>query len=193
MKDKKVLVVQNVSHESPGLIGEVLNDNGINFDIADLSKEEDFPNPANYSAVFVFGGPDSANDDTFKMKKEIARIEELLNNQIPYFGICLGVQTLVKAAGGKVQRSPIKEIGFRDPQGKYFEIELTSEGKQDVLFKGIKSPMKIFHLHGDTVKLNPRARLLATVKYCQNQAVKIGGNAYGLQGHLELTESMLKE
>lgn len=193
MKDKKVLIVQNVSHESPGLIGEILNDNGIDFEVTDLNKEDDFPNPINYSAVFVFGGPNSANDATSKMKNELERIKQALANNIPYFGICLGMQTLVKAAGGEVHRNNIREIGFKDPKGKIFEIELISEGSQDAIFNGIKSPMKIFHLHGETVKLTPKMRLLATGKYCQNQAVKIGDNAYGFQGHLEVTESLLKE
>ncbi|MBI2658235.1 type 1 glutamine amidotransferase [Candidatus Woesearchaeota archaeon] len=193
MKDKKVLIVQNVSHESPGLIGEILNDNGIDFEAVDLNNEDDFPNPINYSAVFVFGGPNSANDPTSKMKNELEIIKQALANNIPYFGICLGMQTVVKAAGGEVHRNNVKEIGFKDPEGKIFEIELTSEGSKDALFNGIKSPMKIFHLHGETVKLTPKMRLLATGKYCQNQVVKVGDDAYGFQGHLEVTESLLKE
>lgn len=190
---KKALIIQNVSHEKPGFVGEILNENKLSFEVVDLGKGQEFPNPKNYSAVFVFGGPDSANDDTTKMKSELARIQEALKNNIPYFGICLGIQTLVKAAGGKVQKNSVKEIGFRDPKGKYFEIELTSKGKQDALFKGIKSPMKIFHLHGDTVKLTQKSKLLAMGKYCRNQAVKVGDKIYGFQGHLEVNESLLKE
>lgn len=193
MSKEKVLIIENISHESPGLVGEILNDNGIDFEVIDLDKEDDFPNPINYSAIFVFGGPNSANDTTPKMKNELERIRQVLANNIPYFGICLGMQTLVKAAGGEVHRNSTKEIGFKDPKGKIFEIELTSEGSQDALFYGIKSPMKIFHLHGETVKLTPKMRLLATGKYCQNQAVKIGNNAYGFQGHLEVTEPLLME
>lgn len=193
MKDKKVLIVQNVSHEKSGLIGEILNENKLSFEVVDLNKGQEFPNPKNYSAVLVFGGPDSANDNTSKMKKELARIREILNIGIPYFGICLGIQTLVKAAGGEVKKNTIKEIGFRDPKDKNFEIELTNEGKKDTIFNGIQSPMKIFHLHGETVKLTPNIKLLARGKYCTNQTVKIGKNAYGFQGHLELTKSLLKE
>ena len=32
--------------------------------------------------------------------------------------------------------------------------------------------------------------LLAEGKYCKNQVVKVGDNAYGIQGHLELTPEM---
>lgn len=190
---QKILIVQNVSHEKPGLIGEILNENKLRFEIVDLDIGQEFPNPKNYSAVFVFGGSDSANDDTSKMKNELVRIDETIKNDIPYFGICLGVQTLVKTLGGNVQKNPVKEIGFRDPKGKNFEIELTNEGKKDAIFSGIQSPMKIFHLHGETVELNSNMKLLATGKYCKNQVVKIGKTAYGFQGHLEITDPLLKD
>jgi len=42
------------------------------------------------------------------------------------------------------------------------------------------------------VDLNENITLLATGKSCKNQAVKVGKNAYGLQGHFELTEEKLK-
>lgn len=109
MKDKKVLIAENISHESPGLIGEILNENEVYFDIVDLSQGHDFPNPAKYSAVFVFGGPSSANDDTAIMNNELKQIKQILSDGIPYFGICLGLQTLVKAAGGEVQKIPLKK------------------------------------------------------------------------------------
>lgn len=190
---KKILIVQNVSHEKPGLIGEILNENKLSFEVADLNKGQEFPNPKNYSAVFVFGGPSSANDQTATMNSELKQIKQILSDGIPYFGICLGLQTLVKADEGEVQRNPVKEIGFRDPKNEIFEIELSNEGKKDPIFKGIKSPMKIFHLHGETVELTSGMKLLATGRYCTNQVVKIGKNAYGFQGHLEVTESLLKE
>ncbi|MBI3027649.1 type 1 glutamine amidotransferase [Candidatus Woesearchaeota archaeon] len=193
MPKKNVLIVKNITRESPGLIEEILNENNINFDIVDLSQGKNFPGPSKYSALFVFGGPDSANDDTTKMKSEIKRIKQFLARNMPYFGICLGMQTLVMAAGGEVHKNHVKEVGFRDTNGKNFEIELTNEGKKDPIFNGIASPIKIFHLHGETVKLASNMKLLAKGKYCTNQVVKIGKNAYGFQGHLELNEPLLKE
>lgn len=190
MKNKQILIVQNVSHEKPGLVGEILNENKLSFEVADLNKGQEFPNAENYSAVFVFGGPSSANDRTAAMNSEL---KQILSGEIPYFGICLGLQTLVKAAEGEVQKNPVKEIGFLDQKNEIFEIELSNEGKKDSIFNGIKSPMKIFHLHGETVKLTSSMKLLATGRYCTNQVIKIGKNAYGFQGHLEVTESLLKE
>ncbi len=188
-----VLIVKNASGEGPGLLEEVLAKHAIACDLADLCAGDHFPEPKNYSAVFVFGGPDSANDDTPKMEEEIGRIREILGAKIPYLGICLGMQALVKAAGGKVCRNNIKEVGWRDPEGNYFEIELTEEGRKDPLFRGLRSPLRIFQLHGETVDLVPGIALLATGKHCRNQAVRVGANAYGLQGHLELTREMFED
>lgn len=78
-------------------------------------------------------------------------------------------------------------------RGEYFEVELTEEGRFDPLFAGLESSLKIFHLHGETVHLSDKMRLLATGKYCQNQIVKIADTAYGIQGHFELTPNMFAE
>lgn len=193
MKQKKILLVKNNSLECPGIVKDILKEKNICFDMIDLDNGDKFPDARNYAAVFVFGGPDSANDQTPKMKEELKRINETLDAGIPYFGVCLGMQTLVKAAAGEVYKNAMKEVGWKDPEGNYFEMELTNEGKKDLIFKGIKQRLKIFHLHGETVALKNGMRLLATGKFCINQVVKVGNNAYGFQGHIELTDSLLEK
>lgn len=188
----KILIIQNIARESPGLIGEILDEKGYDFDICD-ANENDLPNPSEYGAVFALGGPDSANDQTQKMINEISLIKDIMEAQIPFFGVCLGMQALVKAAGGEVYKNPVKEIGCKDYDGAYYEVHLTQDGKNDKIFTGIKSPFKIFHLHGETVGLKHGMNLLGTGKHCTNQIIKIGSNAYGVQGHLEVTELMLKK
>ena len=192
MKDKKVLIVKNISHEDAGLFEDILKENNIRYDIVDLSIGERFPNPKGYSAIMVFGGPDSANDDTQKMKDELKRIEETVDAKIPFLGICLGLQTLVKAMGGSVRKNGVKEVGCRDTKGNFFDIKLTKDGKNDPIFRDLDPKLRTFHLHGETVDILPEMTLLATGEYCKNQAVRIGKNAYGLQGHFELTKSKLK-
>ena len=41
------------------------------------------------------------------MKNELVFIRKVLEAEIPYLGICLGLQTMVRAAGGKVVKSPV--------------------------------------------------------------------------------------
>ncbi len=187
-----VLIVKNITREGLGLLQELLDEHSIPYYIVDLDKGELFPDPHRYKAVVVLGGPDSANDTTPKMQQELQRIRETVKAEIPYLGACLGMQTLVKANGGEVYRNALKELGWRGPDDDFFSIELTSEGRVDPLFRGLESKLNIFHLHGETVKLGPNMVLLATGKYCQVQAVRVGSNAYGYQGHFELTPEMFE-
>lgn len=153
---------------------------------------QSFPPVANYAAVVVLGGPDSANDTNSKMQNELARISDTIRAQIPYLGICLGLQTLVKAAGGRVIRSPVKEVGFIDPECGNFTVTLTNAGKQDPLFEGIGRTFNVFQLHGETVELTDTMVLLAAGKFCRNQVVRVGTNGYGIQCHFELTPSLFE-
>lgn len=186
----KVLIVNNIEREGPGLLKDILEENRIEFYAYEFEKERTFPSPKDYDAIFVFGGPDSANDKTEKILEEIQGIKEFLDKGVPCFGVCLGLQVMVKALGGKVTKNQIKEIGWRDPDKNLFKVYLTEEGKEDPIFEGIDSEFEIFQLHGETVELTRQMKVLGTGKYCKNQVVKCGENAYGFQGHLELSYDM---
>ena len=189
---KEILIIKNSTSEGPGLLVEVLKEKNVECFTVDLERRENPPPVENFGAVVVLGGPDSANDTNEKMKNELAFIRNAIDLKIPYLGICLGLQTLVKAAGGKVIKSPVKETGFIDPDGNNFTISLTDKGKQDPLFEGLNSPLNVFHLHRETVELPDNIILLATGKFCRNQVVKVGSNAYGIQSHFELTPEMFE-
>ncbi|MHB8481358.1 MAG: type 1 glutamine amidotransferase [Nitrospiria bacterium] len=186
------MIVKNCSREEPGLLETLLKNHSLPYKIVDLERGGHFPSPIDYSALIVLGGPDSANDPGAKIKNALDRIQEALAFKIPFFGICLGLQLLVKAGGGAVLKNPVKEIGFRDPENQLFEVRLTPQGEKDPLFIGIGSPFKIFQLHGETVQLADGMTLLGTGKHCRNQIVKAGALAYGIQGHVEITEDLLK-
>jgi GMP synthase-like glutamine amidotransferase len=190
---KEILIVKNSTNEGPGLLEEVLKEKNIEHFLIDLDKSENLPPLENFGAVVILGGPDSANDSNEKMENELSFIREVINSKTPYLGICLGLQTLVKAVGGKVVKSRVKEIGFIGPDGNNFTIDLTDKGKEDPLFDELQSPLKVFHLHGETIELTKNMVLLATGKFCLNQVVKVGSNAYGIQCHFELTPEMLEE
>lgn len=189
----QVLIVKNIQREGPGLLADVLNEAGITFDVVDLEAGDVFPSPLDYQALVVLGGPDSANDETSKMLNELSQIKVALDNSIPYLGICLGMQTLVKAAGGQVVRAENKEIGFIDPEGSQYTIQVTNSGKENPLLVGLPDDLDVFHLHGETVVLTDSMKLLGTGKYCKNQIVQVSDSAYGIQSHFELTPLMLTQ
>ncbi len=200
---KKALIVTNILREQPGSILDVLEKRGWQSTIVNLDQGDSFPSPTNYDALIVMGGPPSANDTseiTPWMPDEIKKIQQALKANIPYYGVCLGFQTLVKAAGGMISKSPRKEVGFRESYGeqpgKFYSIQLTEAGGKDPLFKDLPHTLPLFHLHGETVELpdtmEPKATLLATGEVVPNQFIKIGENAYGSQGHFQVTAALLE-
>jgi GMP synthase-like glutamine amidotransferase len=193
---QKVLIIQNISREGPGLLERLLREVAVEYDVADLSAGDAFPDPVNYGALIVLGGPDSANDDTPKMQNELAHIKRAFDAGVPYLGICLGLQTAVKVLGGAVVPSAVKEVGLSTPDGVPYSVSLTNLaltalGQKDPLFVGLRNHFRVFQLHGETVELTKSMQLLAVGQNCPNQIVKLRRNIYGIQSHFELTREML--
>lgn len=185
--------IKNMTHEAAGLFSAFAAHEKISSKIVDLHKGEVFPEVFSGDAVVILGGPDSANDATPKIVKELGAVRKCLQQGIPCLGVCLGLQLLVKAGGGTVFRNAVKEIGFRDPTGAWFDIKKTPEGKKDPLLEGIPDTSRIFQLHGETVGLLPSMACLAKGSFCENQVVRIQERAYGIQGHVELSERMFED
>jgi len=190
---KKILIVKNITHEGPGLLDTILERYAINSKTVDLSSGEILPDPLHYDALVILGGPQSANDKTESMQREIELASKAMKAGLPCLGICLGLQVLVKAGGGSVIRNPLKETGFFDHEGEPYVVDLTESGKEDPLFRNMSDTFRVFQLHGETVEITDTMQLLAEGVHCRNQAVRIGTNAYGLQCHFELTPEMLTE
>ena len=188
---KPLLIVQHISHEGPGLLAELIGQYALPVATIDLSKGNRYPDPRNYAAVISLGGPESANDTTPKRIAELDRIRIIIDDNIPYLGICLGMQTLVKAAGGNVHPCSTRETGLFAPDGTPFCVDLTHAGSVDPLFSGLSKTLRVFQLHGETVELQEGISLLATAKLCKNQIVRVNKRAYGIQPHFELTPGML--
>lgn len=193
MASKSVFIVKNEPRESGGLIEEFLSQRAIPFKIVELKNGEPFPDADEASAIVVLGGPASANDRTPLMTAQLAGVARALQSGTPYLGVCLGMQLMVKAAGGKVVPSQVKEIGFNDSDGRPFEIHLTFDGVRDPLFNGFRRRVyRVFQLHGETVTLMPNLTLLGSGTWVPNQVVRWGSTAYGLQCHFELTSELLE-
>ena len=144
------------------------------------------PNLVGYDAVISLGGPQHATaDDKYPyLAEEKVLIRQVMEQDIPFLGICLGGQLLAHALGAAVTRHTMTEFGF-------FEIEVTDEGKADPLFQGMPDHQLVFHWHMDTFALPAGAVWLATNENTTNQAFRVGQRAYGLQYHIELAPGML--
>lgn len=191
-RPKSVLIIQNIERERPGHIESLLAKHMLSSEIISAGNMAKNTNPSNYRAVIVLGGPDSANDVNQKMLRELDFVRRTVEEGIPYLGVCLGMQVLVKATCGSVRTNEVKEIGFRNQRnGEPYVVSLTPEGKASPLFVGLPDIFPVFQLHGETVDIVPGQKILAIGKDCHIQAVQIGERAFGIQFHPELTESML--
>ena len=184
-----ILIVKHIDIEGPGTLGDFLRSRDEDFSIVELGAGQALPaDPKAFKAVVVLGGPMNVDEeDRFAfLKPENEFIQKVLKAGVPYLGICLGSQLLAKAAGARVVKSPVKEIGW-------YQIQLTSEGRQDPLFKGFKESDPIYHWHGDMFQIPAQGKLLASASGCPHQALRVGANAYGLQFHVEVTDRSIKE
>lgn len=189
---KQILVVKNISREGPGMLAEIAQERNFELEVVEIDSNFQLPEISKYSGLVVLGGPDSANDENEKIDLELGLVRKCLEIDMPYLGICLGMQILVKAVGGHSIKSPVKEVGFLDIDGNQNQVELTIEGKSDPMFNGLPTTLNVFQLHGETVELTSDLVVLATGKHCPIQAVKYSEHAYGIQSHFELTEEMLQ-
>lgn len=182
---KPILVLQNMWDDPIGYIGELLTIYGIPFEVVDV-EQETIPDIQDYSAMIVLGGAQNANQDSKYpyLTQEKVRIRQAVEQEKPFLGICLGGQLLASALNAEVSRHTITEIGFSD-------VQLTPEGCTDPLYAHLPGSQRVYQWHEDTFALPQGAVRLATNDLTENQAFRVGRNAYGLQYHIELTSDML--
>ena len=182
---KKVLIIQHVPHEGPGIIRGALR--SFEVDFLKVYRDRMVRSLDGYSALVVLGGPMGVYEEDKHpfLKDEIKLIESAIKKDIPTLGVCLGSQLIARAAGARVYKGEKKEIGW-------YDISLTPEGKRDPLLLGLPSAFEVFQWHGDTFDIPAGGVSLASSALFANQAVRVG-SAYGFQFHLEVTEDMVSE
>lgn len=174
-----ILYIKHIGIEGPETLGYFFEEKGIDSLTINALEGDIIPDdPRQFDAIVVLGGPMNVyEEDKYPaLKEENVFIQKVLEEKIPYMGLCLGAQLLAKAAGAKVVKSPVKEIGW-------FDIQL----KEDPLFNGLGDSLEVFHWHEDMFELPLSATLIATAAGCPHQAFRMGTNAYGLQFHIEIT------
>jgi len=139
-----------------------------------------------YDAVMVFGGsqhPDQ--DDRFGwLGHEEEFLREVLAEEVPVVGVCLGAQMLARAAGASVGPAREPEIGWLD-------VTLTTEGAGDPVLGVLPARVTVFQWHHYTFSLPPGGEALAESAVSM-QAFRLDGRpAWGMQFHAEVTRAMI--
>lgn len=123
--------------------------------------------------IILSGGPSSIYEDDNPLVDV-----GIFDLNIPILGICYGMQFMINALGGTIERSDKREYGFAD---------LTIKDK-DPLFTGLNDSTQVWMSHGDSTKLLPKGFTvtastpnteIAAVADCKNRF-------FGLQFHPEV-------
>jgi GMP synthase-like glutamine amidotransferase len=184
----RVLVLQHIACEHPGVFSEVMRERGVEPIPVELDENEPLPDWREFDGVLAMGGPMGAGDDAEHawLGPEKRLVREAVEAERPFLGVCLGVQLLAAALGARVYDAEQPEIGL-------LPVELTAEGRDDPLFAGLDERLMSLQWHGDTFDLPSGAVRLAHSPPVPNQAFRAGERAYGVQFHLEVTGEMARE
>ncbi|MAM42243.1 MAG: glutamine-hydrolyzing GMP synthase [Thaumarchaeota archaeon] len=136
------------------------------------SHEIELLNP---SGIILTGGPSSVYDDN--SPKPDSKIFDL---NIPILGICYGLQIIVDAMGGSINRTNKREYGKAT-------LSILSDQK---LFYGIDSTTDVWMSHGDATKILPdNFKSIASTDNSPYAAI-CSNNLYGVQFHPEVTHTL---
>ncbi|MEK6720344.1 MAG: type 1 glutamine amidotransferase [Chloroflexota bacterium] len=180
----RVLVLQHIACEPPGVYEDVLLEMGAQIVRIELDEGGSLPDWRDFDAIIAMGGPMSVNDESDHpwLVAEKRLIRDAVGAGVPFWGACLGVQLLASSLGARVYPGPAPEVGILD-------VTLTEAALADPVFAGLPRVMPTLQWHGDTFDLPENAVLLASSAEYPNQAFRTG-RAYGLQFHLEVSRDM---
>ena len=185
-----ILVFQHLAVEHPGIFRDFWREAGHRVHVVALDEGAAIPDLAGFDLLAVMGGPMDVWEGEKHpwLRAEMAAIRAWVSEMgRPYFGICLGHQLLAEALGGKVGKMAVPEVGVT-------ATRLTDEGRADPLLAGLGHEVQAFQWHGAEVqRLLERGVVLAGNAACPVQALRVGQRAWGIQFHIEMTATTVRE
>ena len=181
----RILVLQHVRCEHPGIFRTFLEEDGHDWSPIHLDEGEPLPSLEGFDALWVMGGPmDTWQEDQYpwlRAEKNFIR-DAVVERGMPFLGLCLGHQLLAEALGGRCEPSKSPEIGVLD-------VTLTEDGAAGVLFDGLPEQFPCLQWHSaEVTRLPPGAMCLATSERCAVQAMSWQTRAYSMQFHVEVED-----
>ena len=182
----RVLVLQHIACEPPGVYEDVLRERGATIHRVELDEGEVLPDPHDFDAIIAMGGPMSVNDEEEHpwLRDEKRLIGDAVRTGLPFWGACLGVQLLAASLGARVYGGTEPEVGL-------LPVTLSEAGRIDPVLEGLPETFTTLQWHGDTFDLPERAVLLAGSTAYPHQAFRFE-RAYGIQFHLEVSLDMAR-
>ncbi len=141
---------------------------------------------ADYSGVILGGSSFNISDAQktdiqLRVEADLAAlVDEIVDTDFPFLGMCYGVGTISSHLGGVIDRT------YSEPVGA-IEIGLTDAGRADPLLEGVSPSFHAFVGHKEACNgAPPGVVMLATGVDCPVQMYRVGANVYVTQFHPEL-------
>ena len=187
---RRVVIVQHEDNAGIGRFAAPLEELGVTVTTVGPGVGVDVPEAlGDVDGLIVLGGSPGPNDDGAApwLPRVRGLIQEALDRELPYLGICLGGQLLAVVAGGTVEPVRIRpEIGLS-------EIETTAAGESDPLVGELPKQTRSMQWHFEEVTLLPPGSVsLMSSGSCPNQAFRVGSKAWGVQFHPEADATTAK-
>lgn len=176
----KITIIQHVAFETPGLINEWITAHHHQSQLVQLFNGDQLPSADQIEFLVVLGGPMSVHDTQSWLAEERQLIRQVVTQNIPMIGICLGAQQLAMTFGGQITQSPA-EVGW----GPVASTHTTRQ-----LLPKFPRQFEALHWHGEGFELPQQSVPLFTSPTWSNQGFQFL-NAIGLQFHLETTPTTL--
>jgi GMP synthase-like glutamine amidotransferase len=177
------LILQHIACEPPGAYEDVLLEWGAELHRVELDEGEPLPDWRPYDGIIAMGGPMGAYEDELPwLRAEKRLIREAVENNVPFWGVCLGAQLLAASLGASVRPGPQPEIGV-------LAVHTTPAARQDPVFSLLPDEFPALQWHSDTYELPDQATRLAGSDAYEHQAF-VFKRAYALQFHLEVSTAL---
>lgn len=185
----KIHWLQHVEFEGLGCIEPWMNATRHDVSCTRLWAGDELPVPGDIEGLVVMGGPMGIYDHQEYpwLAAEKAFIKEVIGQNKPVLGICLGAQLIADCLGSDVWKNEHKEIGFYRLRRHKFPMV----GNPDHEISKDWKNQTVFHWHGDTFGIPDGAVRLASSEATENQAFVYKDKVLALQFHLETIEESL--
>ena len=110
---RPALVLQHGREGPPGLLGEWLDARGLGAEVSEDWRTLAHEHPEDYAFVASLGSWRSPREeDEPEVAAELDLLRRAVDADVPVLGLCFGGQALAAVLGGRVEPSPVPELGW---------------------------------------------------------------------------------